>query len=116
MKVELVNEAQRYFKLDDGERMALATEMGIACGDLGEDADIAVYKPFMDQLTPAERERFSLCVDFLDNDETYTYVSSRNMAPDLPLVRRFLMWMDEHDMFGENWDLMDAFGKICDKQ
>lgn len=116
MKVELVNEAQRYFKLDPGERRALATEVGLACGDLGEDADAARYRPFMDQLTPGEKKQFSLCADFLDNDETYAYVSSRNLAPDLPLIRRFLTWMDDNDMFGDNWDLVDAYGKICDRR
>ena len=108
-----VYESQRYFKLHDDERRALATEMGIACGDLGEDWETEKYRPFMDTLTPGEREQFSQCVDFLENEETYAYVSSRNLAPDLPIVRRFLEWMDSNDMFDENWDLMDAFGKIC---
>jgi hypothetical protein len=117
MKAEIITEqaGARYFKLHDDERRALATEMGLACGDLGEEEDTARYKPFMDTLTQEEREQFSRCVDFLENEETYAYVSSRNLAPDLPLVRRFLEWMDGRDMLGENWDLVDAFGKICDR-
>lgn len=117
MKVEIITEQKRarYFKLTQNERRALATEMGLACGELGDEQETEAYRPFMDTLTPEERKQFSQCVDFLENDETYAYVSSRNLAPDLPIVKRFLEWMDDNDMFGRNWDLMDAFGKICDR-
>lgn len=113
--VEPVNEGRYYyFRLDDSERDALKWEMEIACGNMGKTREQIKYRPFMSTLTEDELKKFRTVVDYvLDDYENYRYVNSRMLTQELPIIKRFLEWMDERDMFGENWDLMGAYDKIC---
>lgn len=113
---EPVNEERRYyyFRLTDGERDALRWEMEIACGNMGKAREQIKYRPFMATLTEDELKKFREVADYvLDDYSTYPYVNSRMLAQELPVIRRFLEWMDGRDMMGENWDLAGAYGKIC---
>ena len=111
-----LNEERKYyyFRLTDSERDALKWEMEIACGNMGKTREQIKYRPFMKTLTEDELKKFKNVVDYvLDDYSTYAYVNSRVLLPELPIIKRFLEWMDGRDMMGENWDLMDAYGKIC---
>ena len=119
MKAEIITELNEerkyyYFRLTDSERDALKWEMEIACGNMGKTREQIKYRPFMKTLTEDELNKFKNVVDYvLDDYSTYAYVNSRVLLPELPIIKRFLEWMDGRDMMGENWDLMDAYGKIC---
>lgn len=121
MKAEIITEPVNegkyyYFRLGDSERDALKWEMAIACGNMGKTREQIKYRPFMKTLTEDELKKFRTVVDYvLDDYENYPYVNSRMLVDELPVIKRFLEWMDGRDMFGENWDLMGAYDKICSR-
>lgn len=106
-------ESSKYFTLDDGERDALGTLCGILCGSLGDEEDEEDVKPVKDELSDDEINQLSDLYDFLDDTETYKKVNRNNLKDDIPLIIKIYNIMDEKDLLGENWDLIDALEKIC---
>ena len=109
---EYINEAKKNFTLEDDERNALATLVGIICGDLGEDEEIKFYKSFYDSLSNEEKDQLSMLHDFLEDTETYKKVSRNNIKDDIPLIKKIYAWMVDNDALQEQWDLIDALEKI----
>ena len=63
-------ESSKYFTLDDGERDALGTLIGVLCGSLGDEEDEEELKPVKKELSNDEINQLSDLFDFLDNTET----------------------------------------------
>ena len=108
-------ESSKYFTLDDGERDALGTLIGVLCGSLGDDEDEKEVKPIKDELSNDEINQLSDLFDFLDDKQTYKKVNRNNIKDDIPLIIKIYNIMYEKDLFGENWDLIDALEKITNK-
>lgn len=110
--LEYINEAKKFFKLENDERNALATLVGIICGNLGEDEEIKFYKDLFDSLSKEEQDKLSMLHDVLEDTETYKQINRNNIKDDIPLLKKIYDWMSEKDVFKENWDLIDALEKI----
>lgn len=112
---KFLTESSKYFTLDDGERDALETLIGTLCGSLGDEEDEQEVKPIKDELSNDEINQLSDLYDFLDDTETYKKVNRNNIKDDIPLIIKIYNIMDEKDLLGENWDLIDALEKIANK-
>lgn len=108
-------ESSKYFTLDDGERDALGTLIGVLCGSLGDKEDEEELKPVKNELSTDEINQLSDLFDFLDNTETYKKVNRNNIKDNIPLIKKIYNVMVEKDLLGENWDLIDALEKISNK-
>lgn len=111
---EYILEAHNYFKLDDGERAALAEFTGILCGDLGEDEERLPYKELIDSLDPKEIKQLSDCAAFLEDTRLFKTINRNNLRDDIPLLVKVLSWAFEHDLMDDNWDLQNAYDKISE--
>lgn len=111
--VEFIQEARKYFKLEESERDALATFLGILTGNLGEDDERAALKgiKLSDEEMKTLDDLYTTC---LDDDQTYPVINRNIIKDELPLLVKVYKMMDENDLLGENWDLIDAFEKIAE--
>ena len=107
-----ITEAKNYFKLESDERDALATLVGIICGNLGEDEEIKFYKDLFDSFSDKEKDQLNMLHDVLEDTETYKQINRNNIKNDIPLLKKIYTWMSEKDAFKENWDLIDVLEKI----
>lgn len=110
---EYIIEAKKYFSLESDERQALSDLIGVLCGNLGDDEDIKQLKPVIDQLNKNEIEQLVDLHDCLDDSQTYKKINRNHIIDDIPLINKIYKLMEDNDLLGEQWDLMDAFEKIC---
>ena len=110
--LEYINEAKKFFKLENNEREALATLVGIICGNLGEEKETKFYKDLFDSLSKEEQKQLNMLYDVLEDTETYKQINRNNIKDDITLLKKIYDWMSEKDAFKENWDLIDALEKI----
>lgn len=101
------------FKLEDDERRALSDFIGIVCGNLGEQEDQENLKAVIDPLEDKEILQLRELHDVLDDDQNYKTINRNNIVDDIPLIKKIYKLMEDNDLLGEQWDLMDAFEKIC---
>ena len=107
-------EKKKTFELDIDERNALGTLIGTALGNLGEDDEIKQFKKFMDSLSDDEKEDFESIYDMLSNTEDYKKINQKIILPEeIALIDKLYHYCDDNDMLDEQWDLIDAFEKIC---
>lgn len=106
-----INES-KLFTLNDDERNSLCSIIGIMLGNEGDDEEIKSFKDFKDSLSKDEINQFDDLYNVLNNNETYPKISYRLIKDDVQLIHKFSNWLDDNDMIGENWDLMDALDKI----
>jgi len=110
---EFINEGKKYFKLEEDERQALATFTGILCGDLGDDDERKELQKVIDSLDEKDIKQISDLYSFLEDNVTYKSVNRNNIIDDIPLIKKLYKLMDDNDLLNEQWDLIDAFEKIC---
>ena len=110
---EYIIEGKKYFTLNNDERQALGTFMGVLCGDLGEDSERKKLQKVIDNLDKEELKQVSNLCDFLEDDVTYPKINRNNIIDDIPLITKIWKLMDDNNLLGENWDLIDALEKIC---
>ena len=108
---EFINESKN-FKLESDERQALSDLVGMLCGNIGDDADIKQLKPVIDQLSKDEIKQLDSLHDCLDDGETYKKINRNNIIDDIPLLKKIYGLMEDNDLLGEQWDLIDALDKI----
>lgn len=104
-------EAIGNFQLDDHERQALATFLGIFLGELGEDNERESYKDI--KLSDSELEQLKDLYYCLDDKQTYKYINRSIIKDDIQLLVKLYNELNDKDLLGENWDLIDAFEKIA---
>lgn len=109
---EFINESKR-FVLNKSERDALASLIGVLSNNLGDDEDVEFYQLVIDKLTDDEIKQLDSMYDYLDNEETYKVINYNTAKDDIPLIKKIYQLIDDNDLFNNNWDLMDAFEKIC---
>ena len=109
---EYINESKN-FKLEDDERQALSDFIGIVCGNLGDQKDQEELKSVIDPLEDKEILQLRELHDVLDDDQTYKSINRNNIIDDIPLIKKLYKLTYDNDLLGEQWDLMDAFEKIC---
>ena len=103
------------FRFTQEEREALANFVGIICGDLGDDDDFENVDLIIQNLTQAEIEELSNLYNYcLDDEQTYSYVNRTMIIDEIPLLKKIYHIIEKNDLFGEQWDLMDAFDKIIE--
>lgn len=110
--ISYINESKR-FKLEQDEREALAEFMGILCGNIGDEDEFKPMKVIADQLSEQELEQVSELADFLDDTYTYKAVNNSTLKDDIELIKKIYNIAVDNDLLDEQWDLMDAFEKIC---
>lgn len=106
-------EKNNNWKLGDDERNALSDFIGVLCGNLGDENDQKEFKIVIDSLDDKEIEQLKDLHDCLDNNQTYKTINRNIIVDDIPLINKIYKLMDDNDLFNENWDLIDAFEKIC---
>lgn len=108
-------EKKKIFTLTPSERQALEDTIGIALGNLGEDDDIKQFKKFIDSLSDKEKEDLESLYDMLSDAYNYKKIYQKNVMPEeISLIDKLYHYCDDNDMLDDEWDLMDAFEKICD--
>lgn len=108
-----INESSKRFKLEQNEREALAAFMGILCGNIGDEDDLEPMKVITDQLSQQELEQVSELAEFLDDIEVYKSANNNNMKDNIELIKKIYNIAVDNDLLEEQWDLIDAFEKIC---
>lgn len=107
-------EKKKTFELNMDERQALETTVGIALGNLGEDDDIKQFNKFIDSLSNEENENLETLYDILSDEETYKKIYQNNITPEETLlINKLYHYCDDNNMLDNQWDLIDAFEKIC---
>ena len=107
-------EKKKTFELDSSQRGALETTIGIALGNLGEDDEIKQFKKFIDSLSDEEKKDLESLYDMLSDTHDYKKIYQKNVMPEeIALIDKLYHYCDDNDMLGEQWDLIDAFEKIC---
>ena len=109
---QFINES-KYFKLEDDERRALSDLIGILCGNLGDEHDMEELQPVLVSLSKNDIIQLKNLHDCLDDNETYKLINRNNIIDDIPLIKKIYKLMDDNDLLGKQWDLIDAFEKIC---
>lgn len=101
------------FELNQYERDALAVFIGHVVRFYLPVKEVAnLLKELQATLTTDEINQLVLTYDFLEDRVTYPVVKSHQMKTDMPILKKILKWVDEHEMFDDNLDLIDAAEKI----
>lgn len=107
-------EKKKVFELNPSQRGALETTVGIALGNLGEDDEIKQFKRFMDSLSDEEKKDLESLYDMLSDADNYKKIYQKNIMPEeIALIDKLYHYCDDNNMLDEQWDLIDAFEKIC---
>ena len=109
---QFINESKN-FKLEDNERQALSDFIGIVCGNLGDQKDQEKIKSVIDPLEDKEILQLRDLYDCLDDKQTYKSINRKTIIDDIPLIKKLYKLMDDNNLLDEQWDLIDAFEKIC---
>ena len=109
---QFINESKN-FKLEDNERQALSDFIGIVCGNLGDKEDQEKIKSVIDPLEDKEILQLRNLYDCLDDEQTYKSINRKTIIDDIPLIKKIYKLMNDNNLLDEQWDLMDAFEKIC---
>jgi len=107
-------EKKKTFELNIDERRALGFIIGTALGNLGEDDEIKQFKKFMDSLSNDEKKDFESIYVVFSNTEDYKKINQKIILPkEIALINKLYHYCDDNNMLDEQWDLIDAFEKIC---
>lgn len=109
---QFINES-KYFKLEDDERRALADFIGIVCGNLGDQKDQEELKAVIDSLEDKEVLQLRDLYDCLDDTQNFKSINKNIIIDDIPLIKKIYQLANDNDLLDEQWDLIDAFEKIC---
>ena len=104
---------KKNFKLENNERQALSDFIGIVCGNLGDQKDQEGLKSVIDPLEDKEILQLRDLHDCLDDEQTYKSINRKTIIDDIPLIKKIYKLMNDNNLLDEQWDLMDAFEKIC---
>lgn len=109
-----LTEKKKTFELNIDERRALETTIGIALGNIGEDNEIKQFKNFIDSLSNDEKEDLESLYSMLSDADNYKKIYQKNvMSEEIALIDKLYHYCDDNNMLDEQWDLIDAFEKIC---
>ena len=109
-----LTEKKKVFELNPSQREALETTIGIALGNLGEDDKIKQFKKFIDSLSDDEKNDLESLYDMLSDADNYKKIYQKNVMPEeIAVIDKLYHYCDDNDMLDEQWDLIDAFEKIC---
>ena len=107
-------EKKKTFELNIDERRALETLIGTVLGNLGEDDEIKQFKRFMDSLSDEEKKDLESLYDMLSDTHDYKKIYQKNVMPEeITLIDKLYHYCDDNNMLDGQWDLIDAFEKIC---
>lgn len=106
---------QKSFELNQYHRDALTSFIGkVVKYFIPEDDEIEKFKQLEDALTADDINQLILVYEFLDDCFTYRMIKSSQLKVDMPVLKKMLKFADEHDMFNEDWDLIDAAEMILE--
>ena len=115
---EYINEAvvnEGNWSFTDYERQAFATALGNMLGVLGDADDMDKYVDFRKMLSKEDLKQLNSAYDTLDDEYNYSKINNRVMKPDMPLLKQFAKFIEDNDIAGNEWDLIDAYEKILYK-
>lgn len=104
----------RSFTLEDEERNALASLVGVLCGDYGDDDIEDKCKDLIDLLTDDEKKQLSELTDVLDDYENYRRINRNILKNDIPLIKKIITWLDDNDgwVSHNDYELLEILDKI----
>ena len=105
-----VNEGNWSFT--DYERQAFTTALGNMLGALGDAEDMDKYVDFRNMLSKEELKQLHSAYDTMDDEYNYSKINNRVMKSDMPLLKRFAQFIEDNDIAGKDWDLIDAYEKL----
>ena len=106
----IVNEGNWSFT--DYERQAFATALGNMLGALGDAEDMDKYVDFRNMLSKEELKQLHSAYDTMDDEYNYSKINNRVMKPNMSLLKRFAQFIEDNDIAGKDWDLIDAYEKL----
>ena len=108
---EYINESKS-FVLNDSERDALSSVIGVLSDSLEDDDMKELFKDF--SLTDKEKEQLSSLFDVLDDRYTYKRVNSSLIKDDIKLLIKIIRWMDDNDAWyhHNDYELLDVLDKL----
>ena len=117
---DFVLEAKHYnlketdFVLNDSERKALASVVGVLSKNLSDDEMEEILAPLMKELTPDEIKQLNSLYDTLEDEWTWNEVTSPMIEDDFDLIVKIIEWMDNNDAWSYNndYELLNILDEI----
>ena len=117
---DFVLEAKHYnlketdFVLNDSERKALASVVGVLSKNLNDDEMEEILAPLMKELTPDEIKQLNSLYDTLEDEWTWNEVTSPMIEDDFDLIVKIIEWMDNNDAWSYNndYELLNILDEI----
>lgn len=101
---EYIIEGSKYWTLNNDERLALSEFIETIISDKND---------IWNDLSKSEQEELDEIYDVLTDTETYRKVTYHQLSSDLDLLNKIYHSAKDNDLLGSQWDLIDAFEKIC---
>jgi len=110
---EYINESKTY-TLNDYERDALTSVVGVLCGALGDDELEKLYKPIKDDLTDKEIAQLDSLYDMLEDTHVYRRIKISMMSDEVPLLIKIIEYMDDEDLWsdGNDYELINILDEL----
>lgn len=95
-----INESKS-FTLTSFERDSICELLGYLTGNLGEERDIKKFEKYWNSLSEDEQNDIQDLYDVFEDDVTWPKVTRRLIVDDIDMLRNFLNWVDENDVWGD---------------
>ena len=101
---EYIIEGSKYWTLNKDERLSLSEFIETIISDKND---------IWSDLSKSEQEELDEIYDVLTDTETYRKVTYHHLSSDIDLLNKIYHSAKDNDLLGSQWDLIDAFEKIC---
>ena len=107
--------AKEKFELDQYARDALTSFIGkVVRYFIPDKKDAVAFKQLRKKLTADDMNQLILAYEFLDDCFTYKTIKSSQLKVDMPVLKKTFQWAYDHNMLGDDWDLISAVELILD--
>lgn len=96
------------FELDQYARDALTLFIGKLLGYYDIEEQSKQFDELRNSLTEEELEQLTITFEFLDDCFNYKTVNNHQLKNDLPVLKKILRFCNDHDMYDDDWDLIDV--------
>ena len=95
--ITYITESKKSFNISSDDREALATLLGFAVGDLGDDDDIAQFELFVNDLSEDEKICLQDLSDLFGDTNNYPKITHMNLNKEEKLlINKFLNYIEDN--------------------
>ena len=95
--VTYITESKKSFTISSDDRDTLATLLGFAVGDLGEEDDIAQFELFVNDLSEDEKKCLQDLSDLFGDTYNYPKITNRNLQKEEKmLITKLLNYIEDN--------------------